>query len=76
MVDQKTKNLFNLFPFLQDVQIHTDDLVSVKLRTGICAFADGGESTSIPLLIKGSIKGAPFMRSLALIPSRENNYQQ
>lgn len=56
MIDQKTQNLFNLFPFLQDVQMDTYDLVSVKLSAGICAFTDGGESTSIPLLIKGSLK--------------------
>jgi len=56
MMDQNTKNLLDIFPFLQDVQIHTDDLVPVKLRAGLCAFTDGGESTSIPLLIKGSIK--------------------
>lgn len=55
MIDQKTK-LFSLFPFLQDSQIHTDDLAPVKLKAGICAFTDGGESTSIPLLIRGSIK--------------------
>ena len=56
MIDQKTRDLFNLFPFLQDVPPHTYDLAPVKLSAGICAFTDGGESTSIPLLLKGSIK--------------------
>lgn len=56
MIDQKNKNLYTLFPFLQDTLINTDALVPVKLSAGICVFTDGGESTSIPLLIKGSIK--------------------
>ena len=56
MLDQTTKNLSTLFPFLQDVPTPTDDLALVRLSAGICAFTDGGESTSIPLLIKGSIK--------------------
>ncbi|KJR45946.1 transcriptional regulator, Crp/Fnr family [Desulfosporosinus sp. I2] len=56
MIDQKSKNLYGLFPFLQDVKIHTYGLAPVKLHAGVCAFTDGGESTSIPLLIKGSIK--------------------
>jgi len=54
MIAQRTTTIFNLFPFLQDVPPY--DLAPVKLSAGICAFADGGESTSIPLLIKGSIK--------------------
>jgi len=56
MTDQKIKELSTLFPFLQDVPIQTYDLVPIKLSAGTCAFTDGGESTSIPLLIKGSIK--------------------
>lgn len=56
MLDQTTKSLSTLFPFLQDVPTPTDDLALVKLSAGICAFTDGGKSTSIPLLIKGSIK--------------------
>ena len=56
MLDQTTKSLLTLFPFLQDVPTPTDDLALVKLSAGICAFTDGGESTSIPLLIKSSIK--------------------
>jgi len=57
MIDLKTKNfLYALFPFLEDVHLDAYDLAPVKLSAGICAFTDGGESTSIPLLIKGSIK--------------------
>ena len=56
MIDQKTKNILTLFPFMQDESIDIDKLALVKLSAGICAFTDGGESNSIPLLIKGSIK--------------------
>jgi len=53
MIDQKTTtNIIKLFPFLQDIKIQTDDLAPVKLSAGICAFTDGGESSTIPLLIR------------------------
>lgn len=51
-----TRNLYNLFPFLKDVQFSADTFPPIKLGAGTCAFTEGCESTSIPLLIKGSIK--------------------
>ncbi|HVJ49523.1 Crp/Fnr family transcriptional regulator [Desulfitobacterium sp.] len=56
MIDQETTDLYTLFPFLKEVQLHTYDLTPVKLSSGVCAFTEGDDSTSIPLLLKGSIK--------------------
>lgn len=56
MNDQETLDLYTLFPFLKEVQLHPHNFTSVKLSAGVCAFTEGDDSTLIPLLLKGSIK--------------------
>lgn len=56
MKNQFPNQFYSLFPFLLDTPSLSEDIAVVRLNAGICAFAAGSASTSIPLLVEGSIK--------------------